>query len=238
MNKVQINLSFVAILLLFATIVHAQDTPVSFGVKTGLNLSNANSDNYDTDLKIGYNVGFTMNIALPVNGLSIMSGLEFTTKGLKDISQTQQGITIKILTTADAMYLQVPVHLGFKADISRDAKIIVRGGPYFAYGIGGKTKQEGLSIKSDGRTVTLDYNSMLDWFESEGQDISGIKKEIDTFDSDQGLKRFDIGIGAGIGIEFSSVSATIGYDLGLVNISRDSDPYKNQNIYLSLGYRF
>lgn len=238
MNKIQIGTSLVAILLSFTMLVQAQELPIAFGVKTGMNLSNMNVSGYSTDSKVGFNVGLTMDIALPVNGLSIMSGVEFTTKGFKDMSQTQRGITVKVLATSDAMYLQLPIHLALKTNISPKTKLFVKGGPYFAYGIGGKTKIEGLTMKGGGQTITIGYDAMMDMMRDLDIDLSQAEQEGDTFDKNGGLKRFDAGIGCGVGMEFSQISVTIGYDLGLTNISRDTEKYKNQNAYLSLGYKF
>ncbi|MDD2475258.1 MAG: porin family protein [Dysgonamonadaceae bacterium] len=63
--------------------------------------------------------------------------------------------------------------------------------------------------------------------------------EVNTFDKDLGFKPFDAGLGLGVGAEFGVILVDLGWDMGLTNISRaSSGNIKNQNAYLSLGYRF
>lgn len=53
------------------------------------------------------------------------------------------------------------------------------------------------------------------------------------------LKPFDAGLGLGVGAEFSRFLVDVGWDMGLVNISNSSSGnVKNQNAYLSVGYKF
>ena len=78
----------------------------------------------------------------------------------------------------------------------------------------------------------------------------GISGTDDVFDGDDGmLKRFDAGLSAMAGIEFSKFQITLGYDLGLVDaIGMDGwketkkaagfSSIRNQNIKVSLGYFF
>ena len=52
-------------------------------------------------------------------------------------------------------------------------------------------------------------------------------------------KPFDAGLGLGVGAEFERFLVDIGWDMGLVNISNNTDGnIKNQNAYLSVGYKF
>ena len=62
--------------------VNAQDKPLTFGVKAGMNISNFSGDFEDTKAKIGFNAGVTLDFAL-TNDLYLLTGLEFTSKGAK-----------------------------------------------------------------------------------------------------------------------------------------------------------
>ena len=62
--------------------------------------------------------------------------------------------------------------------------------------------------------------------------------EVNTFDKDLGFKPFDAGLGLGVGAEFGVILVDLGWDMGLTNIARGSGNVKNQNAYLSLGYKF
>lgn len=63
-------------------------------------------------------------------------------------------------------------------------------------------------------------------------------RKVDIFGDDK-FKRFDFGLGAGIGLEYKMIAVKAGYDFGLINVS-DAKGVKarNQNAYLTLGYRF
>ena len=98
----------------------------------------------------------------------------------------------------NANFLQIPVHFAYKIDVMPGTRIVLHAGPYIAYGIGGKAK------------VNIAGKDRL---------------ENDTFDSDFGLKNFDSGLGLGVGAEFGPILVDIGWDMGLVNLSRAEGRY-------------
>lgn len=115
--------------------------------------------------------------------------------------------------TLNANYLQLPVHFAYKIDAAPGTKVVLHAGPYIAYGVGGEIK---------------------------GKE-SGVTVAIDTFDGDIGLmKRLDAGLGLGVSTEFAPILLDLGWDMGLINVARDSgnESVKNQNAYLTKGYRF
>lgn len=194
----------VASLLAFATALSAQ---VNLGVKGGVNMSNFYGDSFDDkDVKIGFNVGLLLDYDFRYD-MGIQTGLFFTTKGSKPtydfpIIGEVEGATF------NANYLQLPVHYAYKLDVSPGTRIVFHGGPYAAYGIGGK--------------ITFDGNDLAD-----------------TFGDDGLLKPFDFGLGVGVGAEFGQFIVDLGWDMGLIDISDiDALEYKNQNAYLSIGYKF
>ena len=62
--------------------------------------------------------------------------------------------------------------------------------------------------------------------------------EVDTFGS-EGLKRFDFGMGLGIGFDFEHITAGIEADFGFLNVA-DSPRAKARNMsaHITVGYRF
>lgn len=182
---------------------HAQD--VNIGAKAGFNLSNHGGDVDNMNAKAGFHVGLTLDYEM-VDKLFLLTGFELTTKGArKKISGTK--------TKTNPMYLQFPVHAGYKLPITRTSGFVFSAGPYLACGVGGKNK---VKVK---KTVVK-----TDFFGSE---------------EDGGMKRFDFGLGLAVGYEFNRYKITYGYDFGLVNINRDSNhKVKNQNAYLTFGYLF
>lgn len=203
-----------AAILLVGINVNAQDCPVTFGVKAGANLSNFGGDVNDTDAKFGFQAGVTVEYALS-EGFFLQSGLEFTTKGAKsNMMVVQDGISTKVKSTFNPMYLQLPVHAAYKVNVAENIKIVFNAGPYIAYGVGGKIKAE---TKVDNVKVSADEN---------------------IFSKDN-FKRFDVGLGGGVGAEFGKIGVNLGYDFGLANINQNNGgKVRNQNAYLTLGYKF
>lgn len=193
--KTTFKTCLVAIALLIGVNTYAQDQPITFGVKAGVNLSNVGGDASGTDAKIGFNAGVTLDYGFTPD-VYLLTGLQLTTKGFK----------VKVLSeklTSNLMYLQLPVHVGYKLTVAEATKIVFHAGPYAAYGIGGKT--EGEKSFQDGA-----------------------------------YKKFDFGVGLGVGAEFGKIGVDLGYDFGLANIN-DTDvdgKLKNMNAYLTLGYKF
>jgi len=215
------------ILLLLAAVLfvgsnaYAQSLPISLGVKAGVNLSNVNidvddpEDPDDTDARVGFQVGVDAKFDLPLTGLFLQSGLALTTKGFKADGNLSDSESFEV--KANAMYLQLPIMAGYKVD-APGMGINFMVGPYFAYGIGGKTKT----------TYT----------DTEFPEDNGSSKE-DTFDKDNGYKKFDMGLTGAVGVEISKFYVNLGYELGLSNIAnKDSDDkVKNRNAFLTVGYK-
>lgn len=197
------KICFVVIALFIGVNVNAQG--ISYGVKAGVNMSNFGGDMDDADPKIGFSIGATLDYGF-TNNLYLLTGLDFTTKGAKGDIASRGKIT------ANPMYLQVPVHFGYKLDITDNSRLVVSAGPYAAYGIGGKYK-----------LTVGDTSISTDFF---GDEEDGV------------FKRFDFGVGLSVGYEFDRFKAAIGYDFGLVNISYGNNDVKTQNAFLTFGYRF
>ena len=192
--------------------------PLSVGVKAGANLSNVSLSNNDDDgdfkAKLGFKVGVDAKMKLPISGLFVQSGLEFTTKGYKFEEKYDDA---KYEVNSNAMYLQLPVMAGYSIDAA-GLGINFMVGPYFAYGIGGKTKYK-----------ERDYDFPEYNFDS---------KE-NTFGKDA-YKKFDMGLTGAVGVEVSKFYVNLGYELGLSNIAHTDDSdvkAKNRNAFLTVGYK-
>lgn len=192
-------------------IVTGASAQLNLGVKGGVNMSNFYGDELDDqNVKIGFHVGLAADYEFAYNS-AIQTGLFFTTKGAKyseSIGDASADFTV------NPMYLQLPVHYAYKLDVTPGTRIVFHAGPYVAYGIGGKSKLSG---------------SLGDWDGGTEWDVFG----------DDGFKRFDAGLGLGVGAEFGPILLDLGWDMGLVNIAdSNSGDIKNQNAYLSVGYKF
>ncbi len=153
MNRMKLVLAVVfAALTIGAGQMNAQDKLVTLGVKAGVNLSTLGGDVDDMKSVFKYQVGVTADIAVTEN-LYILTGLDLQTKGAK--YKPESGTNIKY----NPMYLQMPVHVGYKFNLFSDLKLVVNAGPYIAYGIGGKAKSgdESLKLFGDDILKRLDY---------------------------------------------------------------------------------
>lgn len=217
--KTIFKLSAIVLMSLLAFTISAQELP-KFGVEAGINLSNSSWDASPLDKKarVGFQVGITADYAI-TDEWHLQSGLSFTTKGAKVEGRTTDGdMMFNGKITVNQSYLQLPIYGAYKIEVVPGTRIVFNAGSYLALGVGGQTKVSG-DIAIFDEIATGDGN-------------------VDTFGADGFLKRFDFGLGGGVGAEFGNVVATIRYELGLINIGQDGLDYKNRNAALTLGYRF
>ena len=184
-----IRSSFVLLIGLVSSVSMFEHLPVSFGVKAGMNLSEIQK--MDDNVKVGFNIGLTAELALPSN-FYLMSGLEFTTKGAKSKINIADASGSISKATYNAMYLQLPIHAGYKLDLVPGTKLIFRAGPYLAYGVGGKIKWDAKEIKDQ-----------------------------DIFTDDSNRFDFGIGGAVGVEF-LNKISVSLGADQGLTKIFKDT----------------
>ncbi len=192
-------------------VVTAVSAQVSLGIKGGVNMSNFVYDDEvdDKNPKIGFNIGLAADVDFAPN-VALQTGLFFSTKGFKTVNDA-----LDAEYTENLMYLQLPLHLAYKVDVSPGTRVVLHAGPYAAYGVGGKR-------------------------EAKVGNLSGIWDVDKIFgEADGQYKPFDAGLGLGVGAEMGAFLIDLGWDMGMVNISnRDNGNTKNQNAYLSVGYKF
>jgi len=216
-----------AFILLIGINVSAQDSPFRFGVKAGMNMSNATIENKDADpkFKIGYQIGLTVDYNFTQNWL-IQSGLSFTTKGSK-IDDFYAGEMVGgdgrgTTHTFNQQYLQLPVYAAYRVNVSDNFNIVIGAGPYMAYGIGGKAKYK------------LNDGTFGDGTNERKFSMFGSGK-----DNLEQLKKFDFGLGLNVSAEFGKIVVGVGYEHGLLNVAAyDGMKYRNRNAALTLGYKF
>ncbi len=205
----KMRILLVVAMLAMVTAVSAQ---MNLGVKGGVNMSNFYGDELnDNNVKIGFHIGLAADYDFTYNS-AIQTGLYFSTKGAK---YSVGGDNSSVEATANPMYLQLPIHYAYKLDVTPGTRIVFHAGPYAAFGVGGKSKLSA-SIGDSGAAL-----------------------ESEVFGDDGLLKRFDAGVGLGVGAEFGRMLIDLGWDMGLVNLSQiDNGNIKNQNAYMSVGYKF
>lgn len=219
-------LLLVAIMAASLSTVNAQDG-FKFGVTAGMNVAKMSATGLDS--KVGYNLGVKAELGLPqlANGVYVDGAVLFTSKGAKmdfgDLGSQK----------INSNYLEIPIHIGYKYAINDNFNVFGSFGPYFAFGIGGKTKVE-----------ELDY--------TDDDELIRVSEKYDTF-GDDGLKRFDLGLGLRVGVEINKrYQVSLGYDFGLTETYKSEfepsdENYeemdfgsgaKNRNLTISVAYMF
>ncbi|MDN5296798.1 MAG: porin family protein [Bacteroidota bacterium] len=204
----KLTVSLLALMLIATITVKAQ---VSLSAKGGLNMSNLYGDELtDENVNFGFNLGLALDYEFQP-AMAVQTGLFFTTKGSKVTREIEDLLSGDFTQTLN--YLQLPVHFAYKYEVTPETRIVFHAGPYIAYGVGGKSELTSGDASISSNKVFGD----------------------ETYQ----YKPFDAGLGLGVGAEFGQFLLDLGWDMGLVNISRiDDGNIKNQNAYLSIGYRF
>lgn len=207
-------------LVLFALVaismvsVNAQEH-VRWGVVAGMNVSKYTFTGFDN--KIGFHAGVKAEVGLPqlAEGAYLDFGGLLTLKGAKIDGGSLASFKF------NPYYLEIPVHIGYKYAVNNDFSLFGNVGPYFGFGLFGKAK-----LKVNGDLSDYGY-----------EDYGDISTSENVF-GDDGLKRFDFGLGLKVGAEFSrKYQVSLSYDFGLVKVEKDLG-MKNRNLMISLGYMF
>lgn len=214
---------------------HAQDKPFQFGVKAGGNLSTAFVNNPSSlKFRAGYHLGLTVNYSLSQSCL-IQSGLFFSVKDAKVENMNTNDVTGGTpdwTHTINASYLEIPIRAAYRMSISDKYKLVLGAGPYFGYGLGGKTKQKlNEGIWGDG-TTQIEWNTFGNAIYDKNKDwLRG-----------ETLKRFDFGADLNVDFEYLRYVLGIGYAMSIINVADKEYHYdmiyRNATIKISLGYKF
>ena len=209
------------IILASTTLLCAQDSKFSVGVKAGMNLSKWNAEYYDTKTRVGYRFGVVGEYQLPSN-FFLQSSLEFLSKGSKNdfhlSFKDDEGNEIYADESLkwNQTYLELPILIGYEINATEDLKVRITAGPYLAVGVGGKVKAENMVLTNEDGVYEKD--------------------KFDSF-SDSTLKRFDMGLLGAVGVEYKKIQLSVGYEYGLTDISRGMNSIHNMTGFVTLGYR-
>ncbi len=235
MKHVSLSLIFIVVFALPSASL-AQDSPFDFAFRAGLNLSYLSFDKGEVPgkrIKPGVNVGLATNYHAS-ESLFLQTALTFTTKGARirgEVPLGFEGVVVNGRTEkpelmSQQMYVQVPLHIGYKIPLTPGKKFTVQAGPYAAYGVAGKTRL----------TADVLYGDYID----------DMPMEEKTF-GERGLQKLDYGAGAGIGLDLGEAIISLNYELGFRNIAPKGityipfyhdTSYKNRNLCLQVDFRF
>ncbi len=192
---------------------------VTWGIRAGLNVSDMHysekgygGENAGTTC--GFNVGVICDIPIISRYFYVQPGLYLTSKGYswKDDDDDEYE-----KESMHPYYLEIPILLSGRYNITKDIRVQIDFGPYFACGLFGNCNYE---WKYSSRSGDESFSCF-------GDDI---------------LNRFDCGLDFGVGFTFAK-HFYIGfeYEWGLTNIGKDFDSdesLKNRNCMINIGYNF
>lgn len=226
MKKLILGLAFAGSLLVHAQEKTKSSSPVTFGVKAGLNASTLSQydryDGYDNDqkMKAGFNAGVFVNIPV-AEKFSIQPELLFNQLGSKSEEKYEFFINSDVLrqkfdykTTLN--YLSLPVMVQYNIL----PQLYVEAGPEFGILLSGKTKGDATMTNISGNTSTQSFSN-------------NISKDI--------LNKFNFGIGIGAGYYFTqNLAATARFTAGITDVYKHNtgDAIRNNAVQIGLAYKF
>lgn len=211
------NLLRLLLIVVVVLTMTRQSSAQTFGIKAGLNLSTLlakdNDDTYTDNYKLrpGFHIGATAE--LPMNEIfSFETGLLLSTKGTNE-SETRYSNE----SSLTLYYFDIPL----------TAKAYYKVGSVRIYGVFGPSLGIGLSGKNKIKVSgSPDETQTIKW---------GTDSENDD------LKRLDLGLTVGAGVEINAIQIGLAYNLGLANISAytgDGYKIKNRVLGISVAYKF
>jgi len=213
------NTKFLTVMLVAVLTANVAQAQFHIGMRTGLNVSSmyGNSvpviaEGADAGGKLGVQIGVMGELALG-RVFAIQPGLLFSMAGYT--STTEAG-SVESEMSYNFNYLHVPLNALIKLPLGRRANLFLSVGPYAGYAINGKYKLEDM----------------------EDQKVVKTEKSDVRFGNDA-LKRFDAGLGFGLGCQAGAVQVDLGMTVGLMNIHNVTGyDMRNYGLGLAVSYFF
>lgn len=197
---------FASLSILLLAILPGKAQVVNFRVEAGaaFNLGKMAIAGYKLDNKTRTGYHFGAYVDLPVyNNLYVGSGLTFAMKGTSFTEETDKDVEQSNITLH---YLQIPVNLGYKFQVSPQVALALQTGPYFAVALGG-TAKTGLKGAKES------YNLFKDG-------VTNLAKP----------NRFDMGWGLDVRAMYSRYYLFAGADFGFLEVFKDNSNDSNSGI--------
>jgi hypothetical protein len=158
---------------------------------------------------LSYNIGFG-------GGLGISPGLYYSLIANKNASGAKiLGVDVSSSSKFSEHAINLPVYLNWGAELSRDSRLFVFGGPTVQYGLSSKTKITG-GVGSWSADTTIDNYK------------------------DDNRNPLNVYLGGGVGMNAGSIQVTAGFDYGMMNIYKGDNATKSNryNIKIGIGFAF
>lgn len=217
------------------------DTNAQIGVKLGANFAGLNSstETEGSAMRIGLNGGVIYEVGiLPLGLLKLHTELLYSQQGFTVNNETKgTGTTTVVDYKVSLDYIKLPIMARVKL-----GPLFVAAGPYFGYAINGtNVGSVKTTLDASGDALPAPYSYDID---------------VDLYDKDTYMKKFDMGVDLGLGMQFGIPMVPLKFfvegraAIGLTNIydtesenfkssgMKDTDYIKNLVIGVSLGVLF
>lgn len=187
-----------AIILIIPFGVKAQTW--NFGIEAGYVNSDLSVGNYKAASRSGFKFGANADFTLH-NNISFESELSYIRKGAIITGENIQNTAISSIKLAEMDYLQIPVMVGYKFNLSNEISLKPELGGYFAVGINGDSFVTGVDS----------FNQPYE-------------KRVRTFSGANGVpyrpcNRVDGGLSFAINAKWHHIGVKVEYDLGIATSS-------------------
>ena len=203
-------------------------------VQGGVNLANitknASGATQDNNMLTTFNAGLMHRFNI-VPVFAIETGIMVDGRGSKAntyFTDSKEDNYFK--TKLNPLYIEIPLNAVVKIPIQENMSVFLNAGPYAAMGVAGKTKWESKILGiSASKTENIKFND---------DDPLTSAQEGAAFDK---LKRFDIGLNFGGGVDLGAVLVKVNYGMGFNKISSmetdndKNDKNKFRTLSLSVG---
>ena len=209
-----LKVSLILILLVSFTQAQAQ----AYRIEAGYTQPNRKSDNMSNRYFHGIRLGGTVDFNIPIPFVGLHTGLLYTYAFSNDMQKYPNGESLIFKTQGH--YLDVPLHITGTYEINFGIKVFAYVGPNLNVGLYQPQKV----------TSTLSNAFYIDRL-----DKLGIREgESNLYDGD--LRRFNIQLEAGAGIQWKKLVLKGGYNFGLNDLSKKSiDKQKQGGWYTSFA---
>ena len=217
------------LMALAITAIATTNTKAQVYIQGGLNLANITKTNdgqtEKNNVLTTFNVGVLGRLKI-VDMFSLESGALLTGRGSKAETYFNGGNDY-IKSKFNPLYIEVPLNAVVKIPMGKGSGVFFHAGPYAAIGIGGKSVSEskfGPLQSSSSKTIAFSND---DPFTSQEED-AGYNK----------LKRFDIGLNVGGGVEFKHLILKANYGMGFtkINSTQSDNGANDKNKYRTLSF--
>lgn len=199
-------------LLTIAALAAITTTNAQVYLQGGVNLANITKDaagnTEKNNILTTFNTGLLSRFDLS-KVIDLETGLVLNGKGSRAETYFSAGTSDNYVKTKfNPLYLEVPLNLVIRFPVDKTMNFFIHGGPYAAIGIAGKATSESkfLGVASSSTNDIAFSND--DPFTSE-QEGAGYNK----------LKRFDLGLNLGGGLDLGKVILKTNYGMGLTKIN-------------------